>query len=158
MSTFDDDYGTNSSDNGPKALREALEKSQEQNKALAARLEKFEQKERTESLGKALESKGLNPKIAGLIPADADPEKWVEQFGDLFAAATPGDDQGAASGAGDEASTTVTEADQSALSTISAVTDTAQAGGDAAQAVKARLASAKSSDEVLAIMVEAGLA
>lgn len=157
MSSFDDDYGSNNSSEGPKALRDALEKAQEQNKQLADRLAKYEQRERQEQLGKALESKGLNPKIAGLIPADADPEKWVADFGDLFAPTTPGGDQ-SQQGSGDEAGTAVTEADQQALSVQSSLTDGGQFAGSAAQALSQRVAAAKSPEEVLAIMAEVGLA
>jgi len=158
MSTFDDDYESTGSDSGPKALRDALEKAQEQNKQLADRLAKFEQREREVQLGKALESKGLNPKIAGLIPADADPEKWVDEFGGLFAPTTPGGEPAAEAGSGGEAGTTVTEADQNALSVQGSLASGGQPAGDAGQALSQRIAGAKSSEEVLAIMAEVGLA
>lgn len=158
MSQFDDDYGQSSND-GPKALREALEKAQERIKEQDAQLAKFAAQERTKTLGEALKSKGLDPKIAGIIPADADPEKWVEEFGSLFATTTPGGDQGESQGQANEAGTTVTEADQTALSQMSSTADSsgAQTAGSAEQAYKARLAAATTAEEVMAIAAESGL-
>lgn len=73
------------SQDGPKALREALEKA---NKALAesnAKIAEFEKEKRTASVSKLVQEKGLNPGVAQFIPADADPSEWLEANASLFA-------------------------------------------------------------------------
>ena len=71
-----------------KQLEKAVKERDEQVAKLTAEL-------RTTHLAKLIESKGLDPKVASLVPASvgheqAAVEAWVEEFGSLFhASATP---------------------------------------------------------------------
>lgn len=61
-------------------LRKQLEQVLEQNKKLIERLEQSDRKNSTESL---LKEQGINPAVAGMIPADRDPAEWLTEFGHL---------------------------------------------------------------------------
>jgi hypothetical protein len=69
---------------GGGGLRQMLEQTLAENKRL---LEKIEGKDRQNTVTAALEGAGLNPAVAKLIPADADPQKWVEENRSLFGSA-----------------------------------------------------------------------
>jgi len=81
-------YGSDSEfeDNGPgsggSGLRKMLEQVLEENKKLR---ESIEGKERSKTVTELLKEKELDPAIAQLIPADADPAKWLEEKAHLFA-------------------------------------------------------------------------
>lgn len=75
MDTIDD-----ANENGPKALREALAKQKAENEALAKSLEALRTKDRE----REIKDRGLSPKVAKFIPADADLEKWLEENADVF--------------------------------------------------------------------------
>lgn len=64
-------------------LRKMLEETLKENKRL---LEKLEGKEREKSTAALLTDKGLDPAVAELIPADADPKEWVEKYAYLLGA------------------------------------------------------------------------
>lgn len=72
---------------GPKALREAYEKEKESRKALEERLARLEREDRESKLASALKESGVNPKVAGLVPANIEPDKvseWLSEYGELF--------------------------------------------------------------------------
>lgn len=61
-------------------LRKLLEDALAENKKLSGRLDQLERKGSTETM---LKEKGIDPAVAGMIPADADPEEWLSKFGHL---------------------------------------------------------------------------
>jgi hypothetical protein len=90
---FDNDYDQDDQ-NTPlvKQLRDQIEK---QSKALKERddtLGKLQGQVRTQAVREILRDRGLNPKVAGLIPSDIDStpeavEKWVKDYEDVFGGA-----------------------------------------------------------------------
>lgn len=88
MSQFDDDddFDDNDGDN-INAIRKAERAQAKRVKELEKELSSFRAESRKRALQSAIEAKGLNPKIAGLVPADADVEVWLEEYGDIFGAA-----------------------------------------------------------------------
>lgn len=72
-----------------KKLRRAERAKDKQLKELQSELENLRKFQREATVTKVLQEKGINPKIAALIPADLDstPEalnSWLEQYGDIF--------------------------------------------------------------------------
>jgi hypothetical protein len=85
----DDDDEVQPDDRGaPKALRAALRKEKAERKALEEELGKIRSDLRSRSVKDVLNSKGVDPRIAAFIPADAEGEegivKWLGEYGDLF--------------------------------------------------------------------------
>jgi hypothetical protein len=58
------------------ALRRQLEETLAANKRLEERLTQLERKE---TVGGLFKEKGIDPAAVALVPADADPQKWLEQ-------------------------------------------------------------------------------
>jgi len=87
----DDDQDMNDSD-GIKQLRSALKAAQKKLKEQDQELDHFRSGERTRSVADVLNARGLNPKIADLIPSDLrnadDINRWVEERADVFAGVT----------------------------------------------------------------------
>lgn len=82
-----DNTGNGNSNGG--ALRKQLEEALKEMKALRADNEKLQKTARTQTVSTALAKKGLDAKVAKLIPADvaATDEaigKWLEEYGDVF--------------------------------------------------------------------------
>ena len=116
----DDDYGQ--TDNGPKALRDALKKAQDDLKARDAEIATLKEQAATLSkqvksstLRDALSDAGLDPKYARFAERDeVEPnvesvKKWADENKDVYAflnkpaaEAPPGDDDGDAGDAGPE--------------------------------------------------------
>lgn len=69
---------------GPKPLRDFAESQAKQNKELLKQLEDMRKADRTRTVQDAVKGKGLPEKVANLVPADADPEAWLVENGDLF--------------------------------------------------------------------------
>lgn len=63
---------------GWKSLRNAYAKQANELKAL--KTEKT-QRERAEQIGSTLKEKGLDPAMAAIIPADANPTEWIDTYG-----------------------------------------------------------------------------
>jgi hypothetical protein len=84
-------------ENGPKGLRDALAKQKAENEALVKSLETYRTKDRE----REIKDRGLSPKVAKFIPADADLEKWLEENADVFGI-TPTTDAPAQAAAGAE--------------------------------------------------------
>jgi hypothetical protein len=83
----DDDYDIEE-ESGPANLRKALKKAERESKQLRDELNSLRSESRTRTVKDVLETKGVNPKIAAFIPADADtPEKvalWLDEYSDVF--------------------------------------------------------------------------
>lgn len=78
-----------SKDDVLKKVRRAERAKDKQLKELQAELESLRKFQREATVSKVLQEKGINPKIAALIPQDLDstPEalsSWLEQYGDVF--------------------------------------------------------------------------
>ena len=86
MSQYDDDDDFDTDGSAIGDIRKALRSAEKRNKALEQELTSFRQESRKRELAASIEARGLNPKIAGLIPQDADPAAWIEEFGELFSA------------------------------------------------------------------------
>lgn len=85
----DDDFETEEAQ-GPANLRKALKKAEREAKAMREELEALRSQQRQQSVKSVLEQKGVNPKIAALLPKDVDsPEKidaWLSEYSDVFSA------------------------------------------------------------------------
>ena len=97
MSNFEyeddeDDITTNTSDNGNdlvKQLRKAAKQKDKELQELRSQFENLNKAQRERAIKDALESRGVNSKIAKFIPSDIDPteeslSKWLDDNGDLF--------------------------------------------------------------------------
>jgi hypothetical protein len=84
----DDDNDYEFDSDGPANLRKALKKADKQRKELEEQLSSLKSNLRQRSVKDVLEAKGVNPKIAAFIPADADtPEAiatWLDEYADVF--------------------------------------------------------------------------
>lgn len=92
----DETFDINSADGG--GLRRELERVLADNKALRAKTEAFEAAKRTQDASEFLSARGLNPKLAKFVPAEAagDPaamDNWVKENAELFPTA-PADQTG----------------------------------------------------------------
>lgn len=80
------------SDDVLKKVRRAERAKDKQLKELQAELESLRKFQREATVSKVLQEKGINPKIAALIPSDMEPTQealnsWLEQYGDVFGVA-----------------------------------------------------------------------
>jgi len=82
---YEDEY---EEDNGPAELRKALKKAQKEREAVEAELSKLRGDLRSRTVRDVLESKGVSPKLAKLIPSDVTaPEEidaWLNEYSDVF--------------------------------------------------------------------------
>lgn len=81
--------------NGGGGLRKQLEEALELNRKLAERLNA---QDREKDLAAALKDKGINPALAAIVPKDADPKQWAEQYASLTGVQTPPADKTADEG------------------------------------------------------------
>jgi hypothetical protein len=93
MSNFeyedDEDDFTNESDNLVKQLRKANKQKEKELAELKSQFEGLSKAQRERAIKDALESRGVNSKIAKFIPSDIDPteeslSKWLDDNGDVF--------------------------------------------------------------------------
>lgn len=68
-----------------RVLREKAEADSKVIREMADRLAKMEAKENRQALEDSLKAKGLDPKVADLIPEGSDPEKFLADYGSLLA-------------------------------------------------------------------------
>jgi hypothetical protein len=68
----------------PKALRDAYDKQKAQNAALEKTIAELNGRGRVGGIADELSAKGLNPKVAKFIPADAVLDDWLKENGELF--------------------------------------------------------------------------
>ena len=87
----DDDFTTPSNDNNDlvKQLRKATKQKDKELAELKAQFENLNKERRERAIKDALESRGVNSKIAKFIPSDIDPteeslSKWLDENGDVF--------------------------------------------------------------------------
>ena len=97
MSSFDlDDWDDEEEEStGPANLRKALKDAQRKLKAAEQLLADQGKRIRKRTIGDAIAAKGLNPKLAALVPSDIDSTEeainaWVKEFADVFTPATVG--------------------------------------------------------------------
>jgi hypothetical protein len=91
---FEDEQTSQRNSDNPtdlvKQLRKQLRMEQKKAKELEARVNEFSSKQREEVIKNVLAERGVNPKVAKLIPADVDAtnesalNEWLEEFGDAF--------------------------------------------------------------------------
>lgn len=76
-----------------KDLRKQLRDAHAANKKLEGEIDGFRSKFRQQSVTDVLKAKGVNPKIAKLIPEDIEDEdavvEWLKEYGDVFGATVP---------------------------------------------------------------------
>jgi hypothetical protein len=154
----DDEYEADDSRSGGndselvRDLRRQLKQALKASKDTAAELSKFRAVERERSLASKLESRGLKPKIAKLIPSEVaeDDEalsQWLDDYGDVFG------------GSASEPSSDTPPAEQDAGAverqrmTALAETGSTPAGGFAS--FEERMSRANSQDEIAQILAEA---
>lgn len=87
MTDYDDEFdNTETTGSG---LRKQLEKAVKEKEALAKRLESLEKSARQGTVEAVVASRKLPPKLTALIPDSltdkADIEKWLDDYGDVFA-------------------------------------------------------------------------
>jgi hypothetical protein len=151
---FDDDFDSDveetrspqrraSGDDVVKKLRKAERAQAKRIKELESELSGLRKMGRETKLRSVLETKGINPKIAALIPSDMDIDSkefdtWIDEYADVLGVPAP-------SGA------TVNEVDLAALRQIDAVTSDAQSFGRA-EDLLSRINNAGSEEELLNII------
>lgn len=133
---IEDDYEP---DNAVKNLRKAERAKSKRIKELEGELESLRKFQRESVVSSVLTSKGVNPKIAALIPSDIDTDAeaigtWLENYGDVFGITV------------EEAPQQVP--DTTVLRQINTVTNAAQAIEDPND-VFARLNNAESAEEII---------
>lgn len=85
----DDDFdGASNDSNAMKELRKAYKAAQRQNKELLETLDSLKSSVRERSVKDVLAQRGVSPKVAKLIPAEAtsaeEVEAWLDEFGEVF--------------------------------------------------------------------------
>lgn len=90
---FDEDDAVETDSSAPANLRKALRKAERERKDLEKQLNEIRAAQREQSVKSVLESKGVSPKLAKLIPSDvtsADQvEAWLSEWSDVFSPAAP---------------------------------------------------------------------
>lgn len=73
-----------------KQLRKQIKELDKRNKELEGQVTEYSSKQRQEVIQKVLEERGVNPKVAKLIPSEVDATNvdalnaWLEEYGDAF--------------------------------------------------------------------------
>jgi len=86
----DDDFDLEDTNNDlVKQLRKATKQKDKELSELKAQFENLNKAQRERTIKDALESRGINSKIASFIPQDIDPteesvSKWLEDYADVF--------------------------------------------------------------------------
>ena len=77
-----------------KQLRTQLKAQKKANDEAAEELKTFRQERRTQTLASKLTEKGLNAKVAKLVPQDVeDVDAWLTEYGDVFGINQPTTDE-----------------------------------------------------------------
>lgn len=133
----DDDEFETQQDEGPAALRKALKKAEKERKALLEELAGLRSETRQRTVKETLEAKGINTKVASLIPSDVtSPEQvaqWLDQYADVFGF--------------NQATTEEVDPDRSTVERVRSATSTAIPTGKEDD-LAARVAGAKSREEL----------
>jgi hypothetical protein len=91
---YDDDEDNDTTTDVVGQLRKVNRTLEKRAKELEQELASFKTQTRQRTVKDVLQAKGLNPKIAALIPQDIEPSdealmKWIEDYGDVFGIQTP---------------------------------------------------------------------
>jgi hypothetical protein len=91
---YDDDEDNDTTTDVVGQLRKVNRTLEKRAKELEQELAGFKTQTRQRTVKDVLQAKGLNPKIAALIPQDIEPSdealmKWIEDYGDVFGIQTP---------------------------------------------------------------------
>lgn len=86
---YDDDQQQGGNPKLIKDLRKQLSEKSKAEKALADQLADLQKRERTRNVREVLSAKGVNPKVAALVPDSVGEDeesvgKWLNDFGDVF--------------------------------------------------------------------------
>lgn len=81
---YDDDDVLDGDTDLPKKLRAVIKELKKENGDLAQKYEALQKEARTRSVQEQITSRGLNPKVAALIPQDADVDEWLNEYGDIL--------------------------------------------------------------------------
>lgn len=131
----DDDDEGQGQQQAPKALRSHATKLEKENRALKEQNDKLQKQFRQTAISQVLKDKGLDAKVAKLVPSDVEPteeavEKWLADYADIFPTkkteetpATEGQTSSGAEGSEDE----VDEDEVAQMGLIGSVTNAAQA-------------------------------
>lgn len=76
----------------PKKLRAVIKELKKENAELQEKYGTLQKETRTRAVQEQITSRGLNPKVAALIPQDADVDEWLNEFGDVLGFAQPESD------------------------------------------------------------------
>jgi hypothetical protein len=147
----DDDFTTsNDSNDLVKQLRKATKQKDKELAELRSQFENLNKAQRERAVKDALESRGVNSKIAKFIPSDIDPteeslSKWLDENGDVFGfQATPTNQ------------TTTEPADIAAYQRMNRATDQANTP-DSSDDLMQKILSASTPDELSDILRQSGL-
>lgn len=147
----DDDFDMEDTSNDlVKQLRKATKQKDKELAELKAQFENLNKAQRERAIKDALESRGVNSKIASFIPQDIDPteesvSKWLEDYSDVF-----GIDLG------QNQSTNVDPADIAAYKKMTGTADAATSPERGAD-VMSRLMNASTKEELDDIIRQSGL-
>ena len=91
---YDDDEDNDTTTDVVGQLRKVNRTLEKRAKELEQELAGLKSQTRQRTVKDVLQAKGLNPKIAALIPQDIEPTdealvKWIEDYGDVFGIQTP---------------------------------------------------------------------
>ncbi|ANH49406.1 hypothetical protein uvFWCGRAMDCOMC440_043 [Freshwater phage uvFW-CGR-AMD-COM-C440] len=91
---YDDDEDNDTTTDVVGQLRKVNRTLEKRAKELEQELAGLKTQTRQRTVKDVLQAKGLNPKIAALIPQDIEPSdealmKWIEDYGDVFGIQTP---------------------------------------------------------------------
>jgi hypothetical protein len=157
MSNFeyedDEDDITTNSDNGNdlvKQLRKAAKQKDKELQELRSQFESISKANRERAIKDALESRGVNSKIAKFIPTDIDPteeslSKWLDENGELFGFQATESNQAS-----------VDPAQAAAYKKMNSVTEQGLTP-DASDDIMRRLMSANSKEELDEVIRQSGL-
>lgn len=154
MSNFEyeddeDDY-TSESNDLVKQLRKATKQKDKELQELRSQFENLNKAQRERAIKDALESRGVNSKIAKFIPSDIDPteeslSKWLDENGDVFGYSATESNQ-----------PTVDPAQAAAYKKMNSVTEQGLTP-DASDDIMRRLLSANSKEELDEVIRMSGL-
>ena len=143
----DFDFEDSSSDSVVKQLRKVNRTLEKRLKELEAEANQMKAQTRQRTVKDVLTSKGVNPKVAALIPQDIEPTEeavsgWLNEWGDVFGVKT------------EETEAQAPAAVNPALQAQKRINDVVSSGQTPAfdEDIAARIANAKSAEELSAIM------
>lgn len=90
MSDYYDDENDGNGSNLVSDLRKQLDQATKRANKLESEIADFRKQTRVSTLQAKITERGLDPRVAAIIPSDVeDVDTWLEQFGDLFGAKAP---------------------------------------------------------------------